>query len=144
MNKFLVLCSMLLAIFTTQTVTAWPSGYADSTRSPSAARSNTTRGSLPSSGFQIQHYSSANGYHVRIATRGESIAEVKVTIEGHRLTLSSQKFEQKQRRDSSGRYRKMRSGSFTQQITLPGDADMQSLRRREKPGMIEIFVPRRR
>ena len=144
MNKFLLLCSVLLAVFTTPTVVAWSSGYADSARSPADARPGAPRGGFPSSGFQIQHYSSANGYHVRIATRGESNAEVKVAIEGRRLTLSSQKFEHRERRDSSGRYRKTRSGSFTQQITLPHDADMQSLRRREKPGMIEIFVPRKR
>jgi HSP20 family molecular chaperone IbpA len=146
MNKFLLLCSLLLAAFTTQTVAAWSSGsgYADSRRPPTEARPGTPRGGFPSSGFQIQHYSSANGYHIRIASRGESNAEVKVAIEGRRLTLSSQKFEREERRDDSGRYRKTRSGSFTQQITLPDDADMRSLRRREKPGLIEIFVPRKR
>jgi HSP20 family molecular chaperone IbpA len=144
MNKLLVLCSVVLAVFTTQTVAAWSSGYADPRRSPSEARPGTSRSGFPSSGFQIQHYSSANGYHVRIASRGESNAEVKVSVEGRKLTISSQKFEHQERRDDSGRYRKTRSGSFTQQITLPDDADMQSLRRREKPGMIEIFVPRKR
>ena len=95
-------------------------------------------------GFQIQQYSAPDGYHIRIASRGRSIDEINIRVEGRSFTISSQRVQEQQQRDQSGRVRWMQSGEFKQWVTLPGDADMQSMRRMQSPGVIEIFVPRLR
>ena len=69
---------------------------------------------------------------------GRSADQINIHIEGKRITISSLKVQQ----DQSGGVRIMQSGHFLQWIDLPMDADMQSMRRRQSPGMIEIFVPR--
>ena len=93
-------------------------------------------------GFQIQQYSAPDGYHIHIASKGRSIDEINIRVEGRSFAISSQRGQEQQRQDQSGRVRMMQSGSFSQWIALPMDADMQSMRRRQSPGMIEIFVPR--
>lgn len=139
MNKSHLIFGMLLTLSAMHNATAWSSWstwsqYPNSPQSYQQWHSN----SQISTGFQIQHFSAPDGYHIRIASMGQNADQINLHVEGRRIVISSRQIQQ----DQSGRARMMQSGNFSQWITLPMDADMQSIRRRESPGMIEIFVPR--
>ena len=139
MNKSPLIFSMLLALSAMHNATAWSSWsswsqYPQSPRNYQQWHSN----SQISTGFQIQQFSAPDGYHIRIDSMGQNADRINLHVEGRRITISSRRVQQ----DQSGRVRMMQSGDFSQWITLPMDADMQSMRRRQSPGMIEIFVPR--
>ena len=139
MNKSPLIFSMLLALSAMHNATAWSSWstwsqYPQSPQSYQQWHSN----SQISTGFQIQHFSAADGYHIRIDSMGQNAERINLHVEGRRITISSRQVQQHQ----SGRVRMMQSGNFSQWIALPMDADMQSIRRRQSPGVIEIFVPR--
>jgi len=139
MNKSPLIFSMLLALSAMHNATAWSSWsswsqYPQSPRDYQQWHSN----SQISTGFQIQQFSAPDGYHIRIVSMGQNADQINLHVEGRRISISSRQVQQ----DQSGRVRMKQSGDFSQWIALPMDADMQLLRRRESPGMTEIFVPR--
>lgn len=139
MKKSYLIFSTLLILSAMHNATAWSSwsSWSQYPQGPQNYQQWNSNSQL-SSGFQIQHFSALDGYHIRIASMGRNADQINIQVEGRRITISSLKVQQ----DHSGRVRIMQSGHFSQWIDLPMDADMQSMRRRQSPGMIEIFVPR--
>lgn len=138
MKKISVIFSAVLMSSVMQHATAWSYGpYPYAFQQWYSGPQFTT-------GFQIQQYSTPDGYHIRIASRDRSIDEINIRVEGRDFIISSQRLQEQQQQDQSGRVRWMQSGEFNQWVTLPGDADMHSMRRKQSPGAIEIFVPRLR
>ena len=139
MKKSSLLVSMLLILSAMHNATAW-SSWSTWSQYPQAPQNyqQWSSNSQLSTGFQIQHFSAPDGYHIRIASMVRNADQVNIHVEGRRITISSLNVQQ----DQSGGVRLMQSGHFSQWIDLPMDADMQSMRRRQNPGMIEIFVPR--
>jgi len=140
MKKLSLIFSMLLILSAMHNAAAWsywswnqqaPQNYQQWSGNPQV-----------STGFQIQHFSAPDGYHIRIASMSQNAGQINLNVEGRRITISSRQVQQKQQQGDSGRVRMMQSGHFSQWIVLPNDADMQSMRRRQSPGMLEIFVPR--
>lgn len=141
MKKISLILGMLLVLSAMHNATAWTS-WSSWSQYPQTPQSHQqwSSSSRISSGFQIQHFSAPDGYHIQIATMGINSDQINLNVEGNRITISSHQLQQ----DQSGRVRIMQSGNFSQWIALPMDADMQSMRRRQSPGMIEIFIPRLR
>ncbi len=139
MKKSSLIFSMLLILSAVNNATAW-SSWSTWSQYPQTPQNYQQwhSSSQISTGFQIQHFAAPDGYHIRIASMGRNSDQINLNVEGRRITISSRQVQQ----DQSGRVRIMQSGNFSQWITLPNDADMQSMRRRQSPGMIEIFVPR--
>ena len=139
MKKSFLIFSMLLILSAMHNATAW-SSWSSWSQSPQTPQNYQQwhSSSQISTGFQIQHFAAPDGYHIGIASKGHNTDQININVEGRRITISSRQVQQ----DQSGRVRIMQSGNFSQWITLPNDADMQSMRRRQSPGMIEIFVPR--
>jgi HSP20 family molecular chaperone IbpA len=133
MKKSFLIFSMLLILSSMHNATAWSSW---------SQYSQVPHNSPLSTGFQIEHFSAPDGYHIRIASMGRNADQINMDVEGRRITISSRQVQQKQQQGGSGRVRMMQSGHFSQWIELPMDADMQSMRRRQNPGIIEIFIPR--
>jgi len=145
MKKSSLIFSMLLILSAVNNATAW-SSWSTWSQYPQTPQNYQQwhSSSQISTGFQIQHFSAPDGYYIRIASKGQNTNQINIDVEGRRITISSRKVQQKQKQDGSGRVRILQSGNFSQWIALPMDADMQSMRRRQSPGMIEIFVPRLR
>jgi HSP20 family molecular chaperone IbpA len=141
MNKSPLIFSVLLILSAMHNATAWSSWstWSQYPQVPQKYQQWSSNSQL-STGFQIQHFAAPDGYHIRIASTGQNADQININVEGKRITISSRQAQ----RDRSGRVRMTQSGHFSQWITLPMDADMQSMRRRQSPGMIEIFVPRLR
>jgi HSP20 family molecular chaperone IbpA len=141
MKKSFLIVSTLLILSAMHNATAW-SSWSTWSQYPQAPQNyqQWNSNSQLSSGFQIQHFSGLDGYHIRIASMGRNADQINIQVEGKHITISSNKIQH----DRSGGVRIMQSGHFSQWIALPMDADMQMLRRRESPGRIEIFVPRLR
>ena len=139
MKKTVLIVSMLLILFAMNNATAW-SSWSSWSQYPQASQNyqQWSSNSQLSSGFQIQHFSALDGYHIRIASMDRNAGQVNIQIQGRRITISNNQIQH----DRSGGVRVMQSGYFSQWIDLPMDADLQSMRRRESPGVIEIFVPR--
>ncbi len=139
MKKSFLIFSILLILSAMHNATAW-SSWSSWSQSPQTPQNYQQwhSSSQISTGFQIQHFAAPDGYHIGIASKGHNTDQININVEGRRITISSRQVQQ----DQSGRVRIMQSGNFSQWITLPNDADMQSMRRRQSPGMIEIFVPR--
>ena len=139
MKNLSLIFSMLLTLSAMHNATAW-SSWSSWSQYPQAPQNyqQWNSNSRLSTGFQIQHFAAPDGYHIGIASKGYNTDQININVEGRRITISSRQVQQ----DQSGRVRIMQSGNFSQWITLPNDADMQSIRRRQSPGMIEIFVPR--
>ncbi|MEA3303975.1 MAG: Hsp20/alpha crystallin family protein [Pseudomonadota bacterium] len=139
MKKSYLIFSTLLILSAMHNATAWSSwsSWSQYPQGPQNYQQWNSNSQL-SSGFQIQHFSALDGYHIRIASMGRNADQINIQVEGRRITISSLKVQQ----DHSGGVRIMQSGHFSQWIDLPMDADMQSMRRRQSLGMIEIFVPR--
>ena len=137
MKKITLMSCMLLGISAMNMAAAWSYGPY-----PQVFQ-QWHSGPQISTGFQIQQYATPDGYHIRISSRGDA-SHVNITVEGRRITLSSRQMHERREYDGGGRIRMMTSGDFSQWILLPGDADMRSMRRREQPGLIDIFVPRLR
>ena len=143
MKKSSLIFSMLLILSAMQNATAWSSWSTWSQYPQTPQNYQQWRSSSQIfTGFQIQHFSAPDGYHIEIASKGHNTDQININVEGRRITISSHQVQQKQQQGGSGRIRMMKSGNFSQWIALPMDADMQSMRRRQSPGMIEIFVPR--
>ena len=140
MNKSSLIFSMLLTLSAMHNAAAW-SYWSWNQQAPQNYQQWSGNPQL-STGFQIQHFSAPDGYHIRIASMGRNTDQINIHVEGRRITISSRQVQQKQQQGDSGRVRMMQSGHFSQWIVLPNDADMQSMRRRQSPGMIEIFAPR--
>ncbi|MEN8180561.1 MAG: Hsp20/alpha crystallin family protein [Pseudomonadota bacterium] len=141
MKKLSLILGALLILSAMHNATAW-SSWSTWSQYPQVPQSYQQwhSSSQISSGFQIQHFSAPDGYHIQIASMGQNADQINLNVAGRRITISSRQLQQ----DPSGRVRMMQSGTFSQWIILPNDADMQSMRRRQSPGMIEIFVPRLR
>ncbi len=141
MKKPPLIFGILLTLCVMHNATAW-SSWSTWSQYPQAPQNYQQwhSNSQISTGFQIQHFSAPDGYYIRIASKGQNTNQINIDVEGRRITISSRQVQQ----DQSGRVRMMQSGNFSQWIALPMDADMQSMRRRQSPGMIEIFVPRLR
>ena len=141
MKKSSLIFSILLILSAMHNATAWTSwsSWSQYPQVPQNYQQWNSNSQL-STGFQIQHFAAPDGYHIGIASKGHNTDQININVEGRRITISSRQVQQ----DQSGRVRIMQSGNFSQWITLPNDADMQSMRRRQSPGMIEIFVPRGR
>ncbi len=139
MKKSSLIFSMLLILSAMHNATAW-SSWSSWSQYPHVPQNyqQWNSNSQLSTGFQIQHFSALDGYHIRIASMGRNADQINMDVEGRRITISSLKVQQ----DQSGGVRIMQSGHFSQWIELPMDADMQSMRRRQNPGIIEIFIPR--
>lgn len=139
MNKIPLIFSMLLTLFAMHNATAWSSWsiWSQNPQSPQNYQQWHSSSQI-STGFQIQNFSAPDGYHIRIASMAQNSGQITLHVEGRRITVSSHQVQ----RDQSGREWMAQSGGFSQWIDLPMDADMQSMRRREEPGMIEIFIPR--
>jgi HSP20 family molecular chaperone IbpA len=133
MKKSSLIFSMLLILSAMHNATGW-SSWSQYPQVP--------HNSPLSTGFQIEHFSAPDGYHIRIASMRQNASQINLNVEGRRITISSRQVQQKQQQGGSGRVRMMQSGHFSQWIDLPMDADMQSMRRRQNPGIIEIFIPR--
>ncbi|MEN8213512.1 MAG: Hsp20/alpha crystallin family protein [Pseudomonadota bacterium] len=94
-------------------------------------------------GVHVQRFTTYDGYHIRISSGDGAIDNINIHVDGRSINISSQQFQEQQQQDYYGNKRRRHSGSFRQWVTLPGDADMQSMqRRRVNPDVIEIFVPR--
>ena len=141
MNKSPFIFSVLLILSAMHNATAWSSWstWSQYPQVPQQYQQWSSNSQL-STGFQIQHFAAPDGYHIRIASTGQNADQININVEGKRVTISSRQVQ----RDRSGRVRMTQSGHFSQWIALPMDADMQSMRRRQSPGMTEIFVPRLR
>lgn len=139
MKKLTLIISMLIILSVMHNATAWTS-WSSWSQLPQGSQEyqQWNSSSQLSNGFQIQHFSALDGYHIRIASMGRNVDQINILVEGRRITISSLKVQQ----DQSRGVRIRQSGHFSQWIDLPMDANMQLLRRRQSPGMIEIYVPR--
>jgi len=141
MKKSSMIFSMLLTLTAMHNATAWSSWSTWSQYPQAPYNYQQWRGnSQISTDFQVQQFFAPDGYHIRIASMGRNADQINISVEGRRINISSHQVQH----DQSGRMRMMQSGNFSQWIVLPNDADMQSMRRRQSPEAIEIFVPRLR
>jgi HSP20 family molecular chaperone IbpA len=90
-------------------------------------------------GIRIQKAGDADGYLLRIHTRGMSPEDITVSTERGRIRLETATLAWR----NSPNARASTYGRFSRTLPLPRDADVSALETRVTDGMLEIRIPRR-
>ena len=94
-------------------------------------------------GILIEKNSDADGYLLRIHTRGMSPEDITVSTERGRIRLETATLAWRNWRDGQRNARASTYGRFSRTLPLPRDADAAGLETRVTDGMLEIRIPRR-
>ena len=113
--------------------------YRERQRQPYAYRQDA--GERP--GFRIEKARDADGYLLRIHTRGMRPEDITVSTEGGRIRLETATLAWRNWQDDRRRARASTYGRFSRTLPLPRDADVSGLETRVADGMLEIRIPRR-
>ena len=151
MNKFLLSVFSLSLLMSTTGVLAWqqPERYhipycsGDSHLYMAEQPYGYRQGVSYRQGVRIEKARDADGYLLRIHTRGMSPEDITVSTERGRIrletaTLAWRNWRNGQRNAGASTY-----GRFSRTLPLPRDADAAGLETRVMDGMLEIRIPRR-
>jgi HSP20 family molecular chaperone IbpA len=149
MNRFTLTCSAaLVAVTSLQTLASEPGipfrpGFgphgAGGTAPPPASSQRRIRQEI-----RVQRDRTPDGYQVRIYSGSEDPASIRVKIEGRSVLISSSESQGEEQSDDRGSYRYFRlSSRSSQRLSLPRDADLNSMKRTEKDGAITLTFARR-
>jgi HSP20 family molecular chaperone IbpA len=94
-------------------------------------------------GIRIEKASDADGYLLRIHTRGMSPEDITVSAERGRIRLETATLAWRNWRDGQRSARASTYGRFSRTLPLPRDADAAGLETRVTDGMLELRIPRR-
>jgi HSP20 family molecular chaperone IbpA len=94
-------------------------------------------------GIRIEKASDADGYLLRIYTRGMSPEDVTVSTGRGRIRLETATLAWRNWRDGQRNARASTYGRFSRTLPLPRDADAAGLETRMTDGLLEIRIPRR-
>ncbi len=83
-----------------------------------------------------------NGYVIEAPVPGFKPEEVEVTFSDGVLTISAQHEEEQTREEGSYLRREVAMGSYTRQITLPGDVQADNIKASFENGVLKVEVPR--
>jgi len=84
-----------------------------------------------------------NDIIIHAETPGLPAEEVEISVEDRRLTISGEKKEHEEREEGDVRYAERRFGRFSRTITLPPEADPESVEASAKNGVLTIRVQKR-
>jgi HSP20 family molecular chaperone IbpA len=94
-------------------------------------------------GIRIEKASDADGYLLRIHTRGMSPEDITVSTGRGRIRLETATLAWRNWRDGQRNARAGTYGRFSRTLPLPRDADAAGLETRMTDGLLEIRIPRR-
>lgn len=95
-----------------------------------------------SAAFYVEQRQWPAGYGIRLYLPERRNAGVHVSVDGNSLVIRSEQQNQQASGGMEGMF--MQFGSFSQWLSLPGDADMANMRVTNHDRGIDIFVPRLR
>lgn len=148
MNRFTLICSA--ALMTTISLQSLASenrmptgpGFGPPGAAGLAPPSPFSQGQVRQ-GIRVQRVRSPAGYLVRIHSGSEDPASIRVKVEGRAVLISSSTSEEEEQSDDRGSYRYFRfSSRASQRISLPRDADLESMKRTQKDGVIILTFAR--
>lgn len=151
MNKFLLSVCSLPLLASTSGVLAWqqPDQYyipyysGDSYLYRAEQPYGYRQGVNQRTGIRIEKASDAEGYLLRIYTRGMNPEDITIRTERGRIRLEATTLAARNWRDGQRTARASAYGRFSRTLSLPRDADAAGLVTRVAEGMIEIRIPRR-
>ncbi len=95
-------------------------------------------------GFEIRRNATPVAYYVHVLFRGAEAADIATVPERSGILISySAAKEQKEQSDRGVRFFSS-SQSLNSRIGIPPDGDLSRMQRIDKPGWIQLIVPRRR
>ena len=151
MNKFLLSVFSLSLLMCTTGVLAWqqPERYhipyysGDSNLYMAEQPYGYRQGVSHRQGIRIEKARDADGYLLRIYTKGISPEDITVSTARGRIRLEIATLASKNWRDRQQAARAISYGRFSRTLSLPRDADPAGLVTRRMDGMLEIRIPRR-
>jgi HSP20 family molecular chaperone IbpA len=151
MNKFLLSVFSLSLLMSTTGVLAWqqPERYhipyysGDSHLYMAEQPYGYRQGVSYRQGVRIEKARDADGYLLRIYTKGISPEDITVSTARGRIRLEIATLASKNWRDRQQTARAISYGRFSRTLSLPRDADAAGLVTRTMDGMLEIRIPRR-
>lgn len=151
MNKFKVSVFALVLSVSTTAALAWqqPDRYytpyysGDSQLYPAEQPYGYRQGINQRRGIRIEKASDADGYLLRIYTRGMSPEDISISIRRGRIRLETTALAWRNWRDEQRNVSASMHGRFVRTLPLPRDADAAGLESRVTDGMLEIRIPRR-
>ncbi len=91
---------------------------------------------------QLDFKSDDKTYTMSVELPGVAPEDVKLEVNGNELTLSGEKKEEV-RENSKTHVQERRYGSFMRRVSLPEDADCDSIRAVSKNGVLTLEIPRK-
>jgi len=95
------------------------------------------------SGVHIERGTYADGYLLRVYSRGMKPEDIQVSADRGRIRLRSEMSSQRTWQDEQRRSRMAGFSSFSRSIPLPRDADASRLEVTPADGVLEVRIPRR-
>lgn len=83
-----------------------------------------------------------NEYMLRLDLPGVGKDEVKIEVDGNRITVSGERKEEKEEKDAKRYFAESYYGSFLRSFTLPEDIDEKQVKAQFKDGVLKISIPR--
>ena len=94
-------------------------------------------------GIRIVKASDADGYSLRIYTRGMRPEDISISTMRGRIRLEAEAQAWRKWRNEQQNVRASMHGRFVRTLSLPRDADVAGMETRVTDGMLEIRIPRR-
>ena len=151
MNKFLLSVFSLSLLMCTTGVLAWqqperhhiPYYSGDSHLYLAEQPYGYRQGVSHRQGLRIEKARDADGYLLRIYTKGISPEDITVSTARGRIRLEIATLASSNRRDRQQTARAISYGRFSRTLSLPRDADAAGMETRVTYVMLEIRIPRR-
>lgn len=82
-------------------------------------------------------------YHIEADLPGVPKEQIKVDVEGNRLTISGERTTREEVKEEE--YYRMESsfGSFTRSFAIPEDADVENIHANNRDGVLEVVIPKK-
>ena len=95
--------------------------------------------------FRILRSSDPFGYYIRIQYKGIAPEGIRITPQRGSVRIHTARQEQKREVSDNGSIRYFSSGQeINSVVAIPPDGDLSRLGRNDKPGVIEVVIPRKR
>ena len=94
--------------------------------------------------FEIRRNATPEAYYVHVLFQGADPKDISTVSEQHGIRISyNAKREQREQLDSGGVRFFSSSQALNSMIGIPPDGDLSGMRRIDKPGWIQLIIPRR-
>lgn len=84
-----------------------------------------------------------DGYNVSLAAPGLTKSDFKINVEGNLVTISSEKEENKEEKDTRYTRREYSYSSFSRSFSMPEDVDREKIDASYADGVLNVKLPRK-